>query len=125
MKDIILAEEAYKIIGACFEVYKEKGGGFTEALYQECLELELQLQDIPFITQPQLPLTYKGRPLKQSFRPDLICFGNVLVELKAAAVLVDEHRSQVLNYLNATGLRLGLLINFGHHPKLEWERIVL
>jgi len=125
MKDIILAEEAYKIIGACFEVYKEKGGGFTEALYQECLELELQLQDIPFITQPQLPLTYKGRPVKQSFRPDLICFGNVLVELKAAAVLVDEHRSQVLNYLNATGLRLGLLINFGHHPKLEWERIVL
>lgn len=125
MKELILADEAYKIIGACFEVYKEKGGGFTEGIYQECLELELQLQGIPFITQPQLPLTYKGRPLKQSFRPDLICFGNVLVELKAAAALVDEHRSQVLNYLNATGLRLGLLINFGHHPKLEWERIVL
>ncbi len=125
MKDIILAEEAYKIIGACFEVYKEKGCGFTEAIYQECLELELQLQGIPFVAQPQLSLTYKGRPLKQSFRPDLICFGNVLIELKAVALLADEHRSQVLNYLNASGLRLALLINFGHHPKLEWERIVL
>lgn len=125
MRDIILAEESYKIIGACFEVYKEKGCGFTEAIYQECLELELQLQGIPFTTQPQLPLTYKGRPLKQSFRPDLICYGNVLVELKAVALLADEHRSQVLNYLNASGLRLGLLINFGHHPKLEWERMVL
>jgi len=124
MKDIILADEAYKIIGACFEVYQEKGGGFTEAIYQECLELELQLQDIPFISQPPLPLTYKGRPLKQSFRPDLICFGKVLIELKAVALLTDEHRSQVLNYLNGSGLRLGLLINFGHHPKLEWARLV-
>jgi len=125
MRDIILAEETYKIIGACFEVYKEKGCGFNEAIYQECLELELELQGVPFVAQPQLPLKYKGRLLKQSFRPDLICFGNVVVELKAVTVLADEHRSQVLNYLNATGHRLALLINFGHHPKLEWERIVL
>jgi len=125
MKDIILAEEAYKIVGACFEAYKEKGCGFNEAIYQECLELELALQSIPFVAQPQLPLSYKGRALKQSFRPDLICFGTVLVELKAVTTLADEHRSQCLNYLKATGLRFALLINFGHHPKLEWERIVL
>src|SRR4051812_31396648 len=125
MKDLIHAEECYKIIGACFEVYKEKGSGFLEGVFQECLELELGLQRIPYIAQASLPLAYKGYPLKQRYVADVVCFDKVIVELKAVKTLADEHRSQLLNYLNATGHRLGLLVNFGHHPKLEWERIVL
>jgi GxxExxY protein len=125
MPDVIHAEESYKIIGACFEVYKEKGCGFLESVFQECLELELRFQGIPFEAQKMLPLSYKGTLLAQTFKADLVCFGKVIVELKAVSALADEHRAKVLNYLNATGLRLGLLVNFGHFPKLEWERIVL
>jgi GxxExxY protein len=124
MTEIIHKEESYRIIGACFEVYNEKGSGFTEPIYQECLELELGMQTIPFQAQAPLLMSYKGRPLQHGFQPDLICFGNVIVEIKAVSVLTDEHRSQVLNYLNATGYRLGLLVNFGAHGKLQWERIV-
>jgi GxxExxY protein len=125
MTDVIHAEECYQIVGACFEVYREKGCGFLESVFQECLELELGFQGIPFEAQKILPLSYKGTPLAHTFKADVICFGKVIVELKAVSALVDEHRAQVLNYLNATGLRLGLLVNFGHFPKLEWERIVL
>lgn len=124
MSEIIHKEESYRVMGACFEVYNEKGNGFTEPIYQECLELELGMQTIPFQAQANLPLSYKGQPLRQRFQPDFICFGKVIVEIKAVSALADEHRSQVLNYLNATGYRLGLLVNFGAHGKLEWERIV-
>jgi GxxExxY protein len=124
MNEIIHAEECYKIIGACFEVYKDKGCGFLEAVFQECLELEFGLQAIPFIAQRELPLTYKGTPLKQTYKADFVCHEKIIVEIKAVSALADEHRAQVINYLNATGLRLGLLVNFGHFPKLEWERIV-
>ncbi len=123
--ELILKDECYQVMGACFEVYKDKGCGFLEAVYQECLELELQDKAVPFVAQPELALGYKGRPLKQTYRPDLICYGGVLVELKAVSSLADEHRAQVINYLHATGLRVGLLVNFGHHPKVEWERIVV
>ncbi len=119
---LILEQESYLIRGACFEVYKEKGCGFTEPIYQECLEAEMQLQGIPFEPQRQIPLTYKGRTLVHRFIPDLICYGKVIVELKSASRLTDEHRSQVINYLKATGMRLGLPVNFGHHPKIEIER---
>lgn len=119
MSGIIHKEESYRIIGACFEVYNEKGSGFTEPIYQECMELELGMQTIPFQAQTPLSLTYKGLPLRQRFQPDFICFANVIVEIKAVSALTDEHRSQVLNYLNATGYRLGLLVNFGAHGKLE------
>ena len=125
MTDIIHAEESYKIIGACFEVYKEQGCGFLEAVFQECMQLELSMQGIPFEAQKIIPLSYKGVPMVQTYKADLVCFGNVLVELKAVSELSDEQRAQVLNYLNATGLRLGLLVNFGHYPKLQWERIVV
>lgn len=124
MKDIIYKEECYRIMGACFEVYNEKGCGFTEPIYQECLEIELGIQQIPFRAQVHLPLSYKGRPLRQRFQPDFVCLGMIILEIKALSTLVDEHRAQVLNYLNATGYRLGLLVNFGHHGKLEWERLV-
>lgn len=122
---LIYKEEAYRIIGACFEVYKDKGCGFLEPVYQECVEIELDCQSIPFSAQSELTLTYRGRELKHRYIPDLICFDKIIVELKAVSELTDEHRAQVLNYLNATGFKLGLLVNFGHYPKLEWERIVL
>jgi len=125
MTDIIYREESYRITGACFEVYKEKGCGFLEAVYQESLELELADQGIPFAAQPKIALTYKGRPLKQTYSPDLVCDGKIIVELKAVSALTDEHRAQVHNYLRATGHRLGLLVNFGHYPKVELERIVI
>lgn len=125
MTELIHAEESYKVIGACFEVYKEKGCGFLEAVFQECLELELSDQGIPFVAQPRLSLSYKGRPLKQTYAPDFTCFEKLILEIKAVSVLTDEHRAQVHNYLRAPRLRLGLLVNFGHYPKLEWERIVL
>ena len=122
--DIIYRGECYKVMGACFEVYKEKGCGFVEPVYQECLSLELASQDIPFQEQIELKLTYKGYPLVQTYKPDFICYGKIILEIKAVSALNDKHRAQVHNYLKATDIKLGLLVNFGHHPKLEWERIV-
>jgi len=124
MAELLLKDESYRIMGACFEVYKEKGCGFVEPVYQECLEIELQLQELPFAAQQQLPLHYKGRQLKQIYIPDFICFDQIILEIKAVTKLCDEHRAQVHNYLKATGHRLGLLVTFGHYPKVEWERIV-
>jgi GxxExxY protein len=125
MSQIVYREESYQIMGACFEVYKEKGCGFLEAVFQECLEMEFGDQAIPFVAQPKLALIYKGRPLRQSYTPDFVCFDKIIVELKAVSALTDEHRAQVHNYLRATGHRLGLLVNFGHFPKVEYERIAL
>jgi GxxExxY protein len=123
--EIVYKEESFAIMGACFEVYKEKGCGFLEAVYQECLEIEFKLQHLPAAPQPRLELSYKGRPLKQKYVPDFICHGKIVVELKAVSTLNDEHRAQVQNQLRATGHKLGLLVNFGHYPGLEYERIVL
>jgi GxxExxY protein len=122
--ELLYKDEAYAIVGACFEVYNELGCGFLEAVYQECLEIELTMRAIPFVPQAELQLTYKGRVLKQQYQPDFICYEKVIIELKAVSDLDDTHRAQVHNYLKATGLRLGLLLNFGHHPKLQYERIV-
>ena len=124
MSDLLYKDEAYKIVGACFEVYKEKGCGFLEAVYQECMEIEQRLQSIPFVAKPPLLLDYKGTPLQTRYEPDFICYDKIILELKAVTELADEHRAQVLNYLKATGLQLGLLVNFGHYPKLQVERIV-
>ena|SRR5690349_18359950 len=122
---LIYREQSYKIMGACFEVYKEKGCGFVEPVYQECLEMEFGLAGIEFKAQVPLSLAYKDRPLKQRYVPDFVCFDKIIVELKAVSQLVDEHRAQVHNYLRATGHRLGLLVSFGHYPKVEYERIVV
>ncbi len=111
-------------MGACFEVYKEKGNGFLEAVYQECLAIEFGEQQIPFEEKPKLRLEYKGRLLKQEYVPDFLCFGEIIVEIKAVKTLADEHRAQVINYLKSTGKQLGLLVNFGHYPKIEYERFV-
>jgi GxxExxY protein len=123
--NIVHKLESYEIMGACFEVCKEKGSGILESVYQECLELEFADRQVPFKAQPALVLNYKGRPLRSKYSPDFICFEKIVVELKAVSGLTDEHRAQVYNYLRATGIKLGLLVNFGHFPKLEYEWIVL
>jgi len=123
MTQIIYKKESYAIIGACFEVYNEKGCGFLEPVYQECLAIEFEYQRTPAIPKPSLTLSYRERILTQSYAPDFVCFEKIIVELKAASALTDEHRAQLLNYLHATGFELGLLVNFGHYPKLEYERI--
>jgi GxxExxY protein len=124
MTKLKFADESYLIRGAVFEVYREMGCGFLEAVYQECLAKEFGKQRVPFVAQQELVLRYKGEPLVQTYRPDFICFGCIIVELKAVKELANEHRAQVHNYLKATGLELGLLVNFGHYPKAEIERIV-
>ena len=122
--EIVFKEESYKIVGACFEVYNSMGCGFLEAVYQECLSIEFSNQAIPFKAQVPLELTYKGQVLQQKCIPDFICFDKVILEIKALKELCDQHRAQVHNYLKATGYRLGLLVNFGQHPELQYERIV-
>ncbi len=125
MAELLYRDECYRIMGACFEVYREKGSGFLESVYQECLELEFRAQGIPFVAHPALSLSYKTRPLKQTYAPDFVCFEKIVIEIKSASAVADEHRAQLHNYLRATQHRLGLLVNFGHFPKVEWERIVL
>lgn len=120
---LLFKEESYKIVGACFEVYREKGCGFLEPVYQECLEIEFRLLGIQFVAQKALSLEYKGSPLRTTYEPDFVCYEKIIVELKAVKEMADEHRAQVQNYLKATGFQLGLLVNFGHYPKLELERI--
>lgn len=123
MAELIYEDLTYKIRGALFEVYKHKGCGFLESVYQECLEIELEIQEIPFVAQHPLKLSYKGRPLKQRFIPDFIVDGKIIVEIKASRNITDEYRAQVQNYLRATGYKLALLVNFGHYPQLQVERI--
>ena len=122
---IIYKEESYKIVGAAFKVYNNLGHGFLEAVYQEALEIEFQRQGIPYEREKELKIMYDGVELKQTYKADFVCFGKIIVELKAVSNLDNAHRSQVYNYLHATGYRLGLLLNFGCSDELEKERIVL
>lgn len=125
MSEIIYPQVSFEIMGACFEVYKEKGCGFLEDVYQECLEIELELRGIPFVPQAQMPLTYKGHKLKSIYKPDFVIDNKIILEIKAVTELTDIHRAQVQNYLKGTGYRLGILVNFNHYPKVQYERIVL
>ncbi len=118
-------EKTYNILGACFRVYKNIGCGFLEAVYQECLEIEFEIRKIPFTSQPLLNIRYCGKKLKQFYQPDFIVYDTVILEIKALSNLADEHQAQLLNYLNASQLEVGLLVNFGHYPKVEYKRMVL
>jgi GxxExxY protein len=122
---IVLKDEGYAIQGALFEVYREMGSGFLESVYQECLEIELGKRGVPFQSRRSLQIQYKGETLQQAYQADLVCFDKVIVELKAVRELAPEHMAQVLNYLKATGMRLGLLVNFGSHPRVTIKRLVL
>ena len=122
--NLVFREESYKIMGACFEVYKTMGCGFLESVYQECLTIEFATQGIPFDAQPRLKLDFKGTVLQQTYEPDFLCYGEIVVEIKAVRNLIDDFRAQTINYLKATKKQLALLVNFGHYPQLEHERFV-
>ena len=122
-ESILYKEENYAIIKACLEVHNHLGNGFLEAVYQEALEYEFELQNIPSVSEYPLQIIYKNKILRKEYIPDFICYNKIIVELKAATELSPAHISQVLNYLKTTGFRLGLLINFGE-SSLEWKRII-
>ncbi len=122
---LLFEKESYAIRGAVFEVYREMGCGFLEAVYQECLEKEFDKQNIPYISQCELKLTYKGEFLDHTYRPDFLCYGSIVVEIKATKEILPEHKAQLLNYLKATQCKLGFLVSFGSHQKAIIERFVL
>ncbi len=123
--ELILEDETFKVRGAVFEVYKEMGCGFIEAVYQECLKKERRLCGIPFEAQKPLALYYKEKMLEQVYIPDFVCYDKIVVDLKAVKVIAPEHRAQVINYLKASSMRVGLLVNFGAHPNATIDRLVL
>lgn len=124
MAQLILKKEVYAIVGAAMEVHREKGYGFAEPVYQECLELELADRGILAVAQQEMPIYYEGRKLKKTYLADFLVLGKIIVELKALDRLTKREEAQVINYLKASGLEVAVLINFGA-PSLEWKRIVL
>jgi len=122
---LLYSDESYKINGAAFQVYNTLGHGFLEAVYQEALEIEFKKRNIPYEREKELKIVYDGIELKQTYKADFVCFGKIIVELKAVSTIDDAHRSQVYNYLHATGHKLGLLYNFGCSDGLEKDRIII
>jgi len=125
MSEYIYQKESYKIRGAIYEVYKEIGCGFLEAVYQECLSKEFLLSKIPFVAQQNIVIDYKGENLVQFYCADFVCYDKIILEIKAIKSLEDIHLAQIMNYLKATGFKLGFLVNFYSYPKVEIKRIVL
>ena len=123
-KKIIFQEECYKIYGCIFEVNKKLGAGFLEEVYQEALEIELKQANIPFTSQQELEILYNGIPLTKKYYADIICYGKILIELKAVSKINNQHKAQLMNYLSATGFKLGLLVNFNSYPKADIIRLV-
>jgi GxxExxY protein len=123
-KPILYQDEVYAINGAAIEVHRQLGPGFLEAVYQEALELELSARNIPFKAQQHIPIFYKGQPLKKTYIADFVCFDKIVVEIKALSDLNNQHKAQILNYLKATSLKVGLLYNFGSYPILERDRFI-
>lgn len=117
------AQLGFDLMSAAFAVHNEQGAGLSEEIYQESLEMELTDRAIPFVSQPELPVFYKQRPLKKRLRPDVLIADEIIVELKAVKTLAPEHEAQLINYLRVTGKSVGYLINFGAFPKLEWKRL--
>jgi GxxExxY protein len=123
MGKLILMDEAYAIVGAAMEVHRDQGCGFSEPVYQECMEIELAARRIPFVAQKELHISYKGYPLRKTYIVDFVVFDKIIVELKALDQLTSREEAQVLNQLKASGLELALLVNFGA-SSLEWKRLV-
>ena len=119
-----LSDEGYALMGAVFEVHQELGGGLSEEIYQESLEWELGLREIPFQSKEQLKVYYKGHLLNKRYIPDLHVYGSLIVELKAVKALNSEHEQQLLNYMHITKKAVGYLVNFGP-PSVEWKRYIL
>ncbi len=122
MLDLIFKDECYAIVGACMAVHKELGPGFLEAIYQEALAVELEMRGIPFEREAPLRVHYKERLLSKEYFADFLCYGKIIIECKSVKSLVADHEAQCFNYLKATKLGLGLLVNFGE-PSLNYKRI--
>jgi GxxExxY protein len=122
--DLLYAEEAYAIVGAAIEVWKELGAGFLEPVYQEALELELRDRNIPFSAQVELAIRYKTHTLEKSYIADIVAYQKIIIELKALSSLSSREEAQIINYLKASGHRLGLIFNFGASGRLEWKRFI-
>ena len=122
-QDLIYKDEAYEIIGAAMAVHRELGPGFLEAVYQEALEIEFKLRDIPYEREKLLNIDYKGHTLTKYYNADFVCYNKIIVETKAQRELTSIDEAQTYNYLKATGYKLGLLINFGERS-LKYKRIV-
>jgi len=118
-------DEGYQLMGAAFEVYNQIGYGLAEEIYQQSLEVEMELRTIPFVTKQELEVFYKERKLATRYKPDLIVFGGIVAELKAVAELAAEHEAQLFNYLRVSRQAVGYLINFGHKGELQWKRFIL
>ena len=116
-------EESYKILGAAFAVHRELGCGFLERVYQDALEYEFRERGIPYEREKKIQIMYKGKPLGEPYRADFVCYGKIIIELKAVKTLEDTHYAQVLNYLKATKMKLGILVNF-HDTFIVPKRIV-
>src|SRR5689334_5140148 len=119
--ELLLKDEVYAIVGAAMEVHNVLGSGFAEAVYQEALEMEFTARGIPFESQKPLAICYKGTTLKKEYVADFVCFGKIIVEIKAQRILQNREESQTINYLRCTSLRVGLLINFGDPVRLDWH----
>lgn len=124
IQELLYRDEVYAIVGAAMEVHDVLGNGFLEAVYHAALKVELTVRQIPFVSEMALPVFYKGQRLNAEYRADLVCYDKVIVELKALEKLSGKEEGQILNYLKATGLRVGVIINFGSRGKLEWRRLV-
>lgn len=124
-KTLIYPQECYAIIGAAMQVYNTLGSGFLEAVYQEALEIEFKKRNIPYEREKELRITYREVELKQTYKADFVCYGKIIVELKAVHELDDVHQAQVINHLHITQCKLGILLNFGHPDELQFERLVL
>ena len=118
------SNESYAINGAAMQVYNVLGHGFLESVYQEALAIEFTNRGIPYQREKELKIYYDGKELQQTYRADFVCYDDIIVEIKAVSELDGSHRSQVYNYLKATGFKLGLLINFGHYNGIQIERKV-
>jgi GxxExxY protein len=124
MTDLLYKDEVYAIVGAAMDVYNDLGPGFLENVYQEAMEIEVEARKIPAKAIQEIHIKYKGKELKKFYIADLICYEKILVEVKAMDRLSLREEGQLINYLKATGMKVGVLINFGHYPSLEWKRLV-
>ena len=122
--EYLYKSECYDIIGCCMEVHSELGCGFLEKVYQEVLELEFRNNTIPFERESEIDIFYKAQKINQKYYADFLCFDEVILELKAVKKLDDIHFAQIMNYMKATGKRIGLLVNFGG-KSLEYKRVIL
>jgi GxxExxY protein len=125
MAELIFKEEVYAIAGAAMEVYYTLGIGFLEPVYQEALAIEFNGRGVPYCREPTLEIAYKDVRLNKTYRPDFVCFDKIIVELKTEVRLSSVDEAQIINYLKITKKRVGLLMNFGALPKLEWNRYVI